>query len=56
MNRKLVMALTLSTALAGLAGGVYAQQPPKPEEEKPQLEQQAPQPDPEKPDKPGEQN
>ena len=43
MNRKLVLTLAVSSALAGLAGGVYAQEAPKPEGEKPELQQLAPQ-------------
>ncbi|MBI2509727.1 MAG: hypothetical protein HYV99_07140 [Betaproteobacteria bacterium] len=45
MNRKLVLTLAVSGALAGLAGGAYAQEAPKPEEEKPQLQQLFPQPE-----------
>jgi len=43
MNRKLVLTLAVSGALAGLTGGVYAQEAPKPEGEQPQLQQLAPQ-------------
>lgn len=43
MNRKLIMTLAVSGALAGLAGGVYAQEAPKPETEKPELQQLVPQ-------------
>ena len=43
MNRKLVMTLAVSGALAGLAGGVYAQDAPKPESGKPELQQLVPQ-------------
>lgn len=39
MNPKLVLTLAVSSALAGLAGGVYAQEAPKPDDEKPQLQQ-----------------
>lgn len=43
MNRKLILTLAVSGALAGLAGGVYAQEAPKPEGEKPELQQLVPQ-------------
>ena len=43
MNRKLVLTLAVSGALAGLTGGVSAQEAPKPEGEQPQLQQLAPQ-------------
>ena len=43
MNRKLIMTLAVSGALAGLAGGVYAQEAPKPESGKPELQQLVPQ-------------
>ena len=45
MNRKLVLTLAVSGALAGLAGGVYAQEAPKPEGGKPELQQLVPQPE-----------
>jgi len=38
MNRKLVLALAVSGALAGLAGGSNAQEAPKPGTEKPELQ------------------
>lgn len=56
MNRKLVLTLAVSGALAGLAGGVYAQEAPKPEGEKPELQQEAPKPETEKPDLQGDQS
>ncbi|MBI4192565.1 MAG: hypothetical protein HY525_18765 [Betaproteobacteria bacterium] len=43
MNRKLVLTLAVSGALAGLTGGVSAQEAPKPEGEQPQLQQLVPQ-------------
>ena len=43
MNSKLIMTLAVSGALAGLAGSVYAQEAPKPETEKPELQQLVPQ-------------
>ena len=43
MNRKLVLTIAVSAALAGLAGGVYAQEAPKPEGVKPELQQLVPQ-------------
>ena len=43
MNRKLILTLAVSSALAGLAGSVYAQEAPKPETEKPELQQLVPQ-------------
>src|SRR3990167_7955653 len=43
MNHKLVLTLAVSGALAGLAGSVYAQEAPKPETEKPELQQLVPQ-------------
>ena len=43
MNRKLLLTLAVSGAFTGLAGGVYAQEAPKPEGEKPELQQLVPQ-------------
>jgi len=43
MNRKLVLTLAVSGALAGLTAGVSAQEAPKPESEKPELQQLIPQ-------------
>lgn len=44
MNRKLILTLAVSGALAGVAGGAYAQEAPKPEDEKPKPELRQPVP------------
>lgn len=56
MFRKLILTLALGSALAGLTAGVYAQEAPKPEGEKPELQQDSPKPEGEKPELQGERN